>query len=173
MAAKAFEHEPNVHIAILNCELYKDICLEDEVVDYPGIRLFKPDETIEWYDQERTKDVIIDWINRKCGTMRREDGLLNEQAGIITDAKSLVAKFMKKPSEKLIPKMKKIVGADFYVKVMERILAKGVEATRKDAQTMENILEQRKGSPTALDGMKKRLNVFMEFLNQTELGKEL
>jgi hypothetical protein len=47
---------------------------------------------------------------------------------------------------------------------MERYLAKGLDQLVTDKLTMEGILATREGSAAALDGMKRRLNVFLEFI---------
>ena len=60
--------------------------------------------------------------------------------------------------------MAEIKGSDIYLKVMDRIMTKGVEQIKKDVEIMKGILDSRKSSIKALDGIKRRFNVFNEFL---------
>jgi protein disulfide-isomerase A6 len=131
---------------------------------YPSIKLFQNNQTIE-YDGGRRAADVVNFINTKCGTERGTDGLLNDQAGLIPEAGNLTEEFLgAEDKASYLPKMKAIAGAEFYVKVMERYIAKGPEQIGKDLETMVEILDARRGSPTALDGMKRRFNVFAEFL---------
>jgi hypothetical protein len=76
----------------------------------------------------------------------------------------LVTEFLAAQSKAdVIERAKKIAGAEFYVKVMERWVAKGSEQVAKDVGVMRELLEQKKGSKKALDGIKRRYNVFAKF----------
>jgi hypothetical protein len=44
--------------------------------------------------------------------------------------------------------------------VMQRIIEKGQKVIGEDVRKLRKVLEERKGSPTAIDGVKVRLNVF-------------
>lgn len=171
LAAAAFEPDTNITIGAVNCEQYKNFCDERfSVSGFPTIKLLKnPDDEPIPYSGPRTVKGIADFINENCGTERGVDGLLNDEAGIIPAATDIVQNYLSalkdsKDTAIYIAKMKEIEGADFYVKVIERINAKGLEQLAKDVDTMKGILEARKGSPKSLDGMKRRYNVFLEFL---------
>jgi hypothetical protein len=66
--------------------------------------------------------------------------------------------------DEIIEKMKKVAGAEFYVKAMERYVAQGNHQIQKDVQVMREMLDMRHGSMKALDGMKRRYNIFIKFL---------
>ncbi|OHT17640.1 Thioredoxin family protein [Tritrichomonas foetus] len=166
IAAAAFQVEEDAAIGTVNCELYKEFCDGVGVSGYPSIKLFKDNSSIE-YDGPRTADGVASFINKNCGTERAANGLLLDTAGIVDEATPLVKEFLAGKADAL-ERMKAIKGAEFYVKVMERINAKGVEQVQKDMETMNKILTARKGSYKALDGMKRRYNVFNEFIPKPE-----
>ncbi|KAH0788995.1 Thioredoxin family protein [Histomonas meleagridis] len=164
IAANAFQADPQIVVSRLDCEKYKDICSKYGVDGFPTIKLFKEGETID-YSGSRTAESVVNFINDNCGTERDVNGLLNDAAGLIKDAAPIVAEFLTAEDKSpLVEKMKAVSGAEFYVKVMERYIAKGQEQIKKDIETMSKILESRKGSFASLDGMKKRLNVFEQFI---------
>jgi N-methylhydantoinase B/oxoprolinase/acetone carboxylase alpha subunit len=95
------------------------------------------------------------------------DGNLNDEVGrILTpEVKKLVAAFKAGGDrQKLVNEMKAIDGADLYVRVMERIIANGYTTIESDVKKMSDVVKQRKGSNVSIDGVKRRLNVFREFL---------
>jgi hypothetical protein len=67
--------------------------------------------------------------------------------------------------------MKAIEGGEFYVRVMERYLPTGLDKLRKDVAGMAAILQERTGSIASLDGLKRRYNVFRQFLPAVESGE--
>ncbi|KAH0789115.1 Thioredoxin family protein [Histomonas meleagridis] len=164
IAANAFQADPQIVISRLNCDEYNDFCEKNDIPGFPTIRLFKDGE-FEKYTGKRTAEAVVNFINDKCGTERAVNGLLNDKAGLIEEAAPIVTEFLSSTEkEPIVEKMKAIKGAEFYVKVMERYIAKGQEQIEKDIETMNNLLEARKGSFASLDGMKKRLNVFQQFV---------
>ena len=172
IAANAFQADPQIVVSRVNCEEYNGFCEEHGVEGFPTIMLFKDGE-VEQYSGKRTAEAVVNFINEKCGTERAVNGLLNDEAGLIEEAAPIVTEFLGSSDKSpLVEKMKAIKGAEFYVKVMERYLAKGTEQIEKDIETMEKILQSRKGSFTSLDGMKKRLNVFRQFVPKEEPTKE-
>ena len=163
-AAFIYQSEPNVTIGSVNCRRYADLCASQDIEDLPSIKFYLNGNLVE-YDTPLNLRGIINFINSKCGTERDMDGLLNDTAGLIPEANEIVKEFLS-ASDKIgcIEKMKKIKGADFYVKVMERYLLKGIEQVENDLKKMGQLLDDRKGSQQSLDQMKKRYNVFLLFV---------
>jgi hypothetical protein len=105
-----------------------------------------------------TRD-LVDLINAQCGTERAD------HVGTIPDADVIAMGFVfASNKEDLIEQMKKIEGADFYVKVMERFMDKRLEKLKQDAIDMKNCLEKVTVSKAALDTMKRRYNVYPKFV---------
>jgi protein disulfide-isomerase A6 len=168
IAAAAFVGEPNVSIGTLNCDKYHQLCENSDLKGFPTIKLFKNGSIIPFSDR-RNADGVISFMNSNCGTERAIGGLLNDEAGLVNETRPIVESFLKagdKPAE--IEKMKKIEGAEFYVKVMERIVAKGEAAVERDLAKMREMLDERKLSWTALDVLKKRSNIFRQFVVKKE-----
>jgi protein disulfide-isomerase A6 len=162
-AAKAFLADgPAVLFGNVNCATYQEFC-KDYLRAYPTIQLFLNGNN-ETYDGDRTIGAVLDFVNGRCGTNRRADGLLGDDAGIIPEASAVAREFAGAHDNSIfLEKMKAIPGAELYVKVIERFLLKGAEQVKQDMATMWRILDARKGSYASLDGLKKRYNVFREF----------
>jgi thiol-disulfide isomerase/thioredoxin len=164
-----FQSDPNVSAGSIDCDKYREICSKQRIEFYPTVRIAKDDN---WHESDgRGVDELLGFVNKECGTERGRDGLLNDEAGTNPTADKLVRQFLAaKDKLAVIEAMKSIEGAEFYVRVMERYLANGVEKLQKDVAGMEVILNQRTGSLSSLDGLKRRYNVFRRFLPVTEDG---
>lgn len=165
VAAHAFVAEENVSIAKMNCDEYKEYCEQFDVQGFPTVKLFKgalADPVA--FEGERTPENVINFVNTHCGTEREVGGLLNEKAGLIEAAGPIVEEFLTGDKAAAIEKMKAVDGAAFYVKVMDRYVAKGADQVEKDMNTMKTILDAKKGSWKSMDGMKMRFNVFSQFI---------
>ena len=169
IAATSFVGEPNVSVAKVNCEEYHELCQNWGVEGFPTIKLFKGslEEPLK-YEGQRTAQGVVEFINAQCGTQREVGGLLNSLAGLVEEAAPAVQEFLSGAHEAAMEKIKKIKGAEFYLKVMERYLQKGKEQVVKDMDTMMGILTAKKSSWLAMDGMKKRYNVFAQFVPTPE-----
>jgi protein disulfide-isomerase A6 len=172
-----FEGDPNITIGVINCDTAAGLCLQAGI-DFEA-EVDEDDDQMEWesrakiwnrgtwlnYTKSLTTMTMIPNINKICGTDRAHNGLLSERAGRIPAADQLALKFVNsEDQEELIEAAKKIKGTEFYVKVMERLAAGGIEKLRSDLQTMKKIMNERKGSVASLDAMKKRFNVINQFL---------
>lgn len=162
--ALIFEPESNISIAAINCEKYIDICDGNEITKRPSFWLIKNGTWMEYTDASFER-FMIRFINKECGAERDMTGLLDEHAGTIEEANAVAKEFMNSDDkESSLAKMKQIAGADFYVRVMERIMKKGVDETINDVARMKKMLDERKSGIAALDGLKKRYNVFGQFV---------
>jgi thioredoxin-like negative regulator of GroEL len=168
LAAASFLPEPNVSIGTVNCGQYQELCENHNITGFPTIKLFK-DGNISDFAGSRTADGVINYMNTNCGTQRGIGGLLNDEAGLVAEAQPIAEAFLKAEDKNVeLAKMKAVKGAEFYVKVMERYLSGGEAMLEKDLAKMQEILTARKTSWNALDGMKKRFNIFRQFIIKKE-----
>ena len=173
IAAGAFKFENSTIIGSVNCDKYKSFCEEHNIQGFPTIQLFKESQPVE-YSGDRSAQGIVTFLNENCGTERGIDGLLHEKSGLIEEAQPIIQEFLlENDKTESIKKMEKIQGSDFYIKVMKRIQEKGIETAKKDMIIMQNILSTQKGSISSLDGLKKRLNIYTQFIpvQQEEIPK--
>jgi hypothetical protein len=90
---------------------------------------------------------------------------LSDVAGLVREAQPLVSEFLESDDKRaVIEKMKKVAGAAFYVKVMERYVTNGPEQVNLDVGSILALMDLKKSSWNAVDGMKRRLNVFKQFI---------
>jgi thioredoxin-like negative regulator of GroEL len=168
LAANAFLGDaPNETFGQVNCDQFREFC-KDYADGYPTIALFV-NGVNKSYQGDRTLAGVASFVNAECGTERGTNGLLVDTAGLVPEASAIAQQFIAAADKSgFLEKMKSIPGADFYVKVVERFLAKGEEQIKKDIATMEGILVARKGSSASLDGIKRRYNVFVQFVPKPE-----
>ncbi|OHT05991.1 Thioredoxin family protein [Tritrichomonas foetus] len=133
-----------------------------------NVKFFGDDVEIVEFRGRRHATAVAEFINTNCGTERGSNGLLIDSAGLLEEAKPIMEEFLLAKSENdkesSISEMKALNNAEFYVKAMQRINAKGIYQLEKDLEIMMKILNERKGSASAIDGMKKRYNIFEAFL---------
>jgi protein disulfide-isomerase A6 len=166
LAALAFQPELNITLGLTNCDQYHELCEEYDVKGYPTIKLFK-NGIVQPYAGGRLAEGVVDFVNKQCGTERSVSGLLNDRAGLVNNTEIIVNEFMQSEDKQaVITRTKAVEGAEFYVTVMERYMKGGIGQLEKDVAIMSGLLDERKGSWTALDGMKKRLNVFRAFVRK-------
>jgi len=164
ITAAAFESE-DITIGTLNCIKFHEVCNNRSITGYPTIRLYKEGQIIE-FNQDRSPESVVSFINSNCGTHRRADGLLDDTVGLVEGAYELCQKYITVPAEErdeIKQKIAALPGTEFYMKVISRIEAKGVDTVAEAMKTMINLLDNKKGSQKSLDGMKTRFNVFTEF----------
>jgi protein disulfide-isomerase A6 len=167
-AAASFEPEPNVSIGTANCDQYHELCDSYEIKGFPTLKLFSNDTIIE-FTGTRTTEGVITFLNGLCDTQRAIGGLLNDEAGLLIEAQPIVEAFLEADDKTAeVAKMKAVKGAEFYVKVMERFVTGGEALLEKDMAKMREIFAARKTSWNALDGMKRRYNVFAQFIAKKE-----
>jgi hypothetical protein len=93
---------------------------------------------------------------------------MSDWAGTIPEADAIARNFTAaEEKEPWIEEMRRVPGAEFYVKLMEKYMEKGVEQLIKEAQSIRANLDRRTSAPATLDSMKVRYNVYMRFLPRT------
>ena len=164
-AAEIFEDEENVTIGIIRCDKYKDLCKKVRDDGYPVATRFTYGREMPFNDIALVNFVVED-INDNCGTHRKLDGTIEDDIGVIPEAKEYVKLFMEGDEEQkkeAIEKIKTIKGASYYVKVMERINKEGIEKVKETIHKMEKMMVNRSISRKNRDIIKKNYNVFRVF----------
>jgi protein disulfide-isomerase A6 len=163
LAANSFAGESTIAVGVVNCEQDADFCAEYGVKLFPTVWLFNQGRKVPYAGERHVRDAVA-FLNDKCGARRAVGGLLDDTVGLLEEARPLVASFVANPSDDIVEQLRDVEGAEFYVTAMKRYREGGLEQIRKDMATIEEALEDRRGSWAALDGMKKRLNVLTQFV---------
>jgi protein disulfide-isomerase A6 len=161
--SRIFHPDGNVSVGSLACENFTSYCSTYNISSYPLLVLFQDGAPIR-YEGLIYLPGVVEFVNGHCGTHRGNDGLLTDDIGTVPEADALIPSFLSssdKPS--VVDQMKQIPGASFYVRVMERYLAKGPEATEKDIQSMLEMMRSKQGSISKFDEMKQKFNIFLKF----------
>ena len=167
--ARAFQLEKNVTICAINCESYRAFCREQNIQKDPTIiELYQGKRTI--YTEETDPDKMLAYINNKISSRRERSGLLDETVGLVENTKLIIEKFIGNCStieekQAAIEEMKKVQGADFYVRVMQRIVKDGIEKIFEITEEMQDLFDAMSESPKILDSIRPKYNVYQQFLN--------
>lgn len=160
--AETYEPEPDVNIGLFNCARHTVYCEEKNMTLLPAMYVIRDDQWIV-VDEAMWARFLVMHINEICDKHRELGGLLDANAGTVKEADKLSEKFFDGRNKlKVIEKIRKIPGAEFYAKVMEQIIAKGKKAVEESAEKLNELLLLHKGSWSVLDEMQKRYNVFMK-----------
>jgi protein disulfide-isomerase A6 len=167
-----YEPDPTVVIGVVNCSKHADFCQARRAVRNPRegdeplsiIQIYSRD-TWSVYEEAYQMDTWIATVNEECNVGRKVDGLLIDEAGRIPQADEIARDFVEALNKQpLVEKLKAIEGAELYLKVIERFTAGGLDQLKKDVDSMKRNLDERKGSQAVLDGMKRRYNVYQQFI---------
>jgi len=174
--ASAYINEPNVVIAKVDADKYRDIGGRYGVQGFPTIKFFSKNgkESPEDYDGERELPGFVTYINGKANTKRTADGTLDESAGRISSLDDLVKEFISATGAARSTVLKRaeeaakaLTGDDtfsgkVYTKVMSSIIEKGNDYVTSETQRLNNML---KGSISnaKLDEFTKRKNILAVF----------
>jgi protein disulfide-isomerase A6 len=159
-----YEFETYITMNWFNCLKYPEPCTKLNITEFPRIMRYN---STAWktYNGSHRLDWMVNFVNLECGAERAVDGMLNDRAGTIRAADEIAQEFIiAEDKESVIEKMKKVKGSAFYVKVMERYIAKGAEQLLKDVELMEATFAKRTVVSPALDAMKRKYNVCRKFL---------
>ncbi|OHT14834.1 Thioredoxin family protein [Tritrichomonas foetus] len=165
--AYAFYYEHNVSVGSIDCKMFNEICMKYSIHETPVIKLFKGNKVIPYF-QEKSISKFVDFINHECGTNRRKDGLLSDNAGVLPEMDPFVDDFLNKGTEKqkeVINRIKVMNGTQLYVNVMERISSKGFDILKDDMQMMKKVLDGRNVSAKSLNNIKLKYNIMKQFVN--------
>lgn len=163
-------------IGAVNCDEYKDLCQKHDVAGYPTLRFFTGSES-EKYEQGRSMDDFVSYINEKTGLDLSPDGGVTSDAGVITELKEYVGSYMKAASDvdrseimnKCVEKMKdlgKYANNNFkyYKNVFTKIAEQGVGYVKKEKNRLTRMIESTDTlKPTQRRNFMRRLNVLSDF----------
>ncbi|KAJ3092693.1 hypothetical protein HK102_004155 [Quaeritorhiza haematococci] len=182
--ARDFATESKCVVANVDATTSKDIADEYEVTGYPTIKFFPAGgKDIKAnpipYENARTEEAFVEFLNSKCGTQRTVGGGLLPEAGRIDALDKLAKQFMSsKDRASVIEEAKKAAAAEkakyapYYVKVMEKI-NKSEEYPVKEAARLERILKSGTTTPEKSDDLAIRKNILAAFEKGEEEEKRI
>ncbi|KAI7897617.1 thioredoxin-like protein [Cokeromyces recurvatus] len=169
----AFANEPNVVIAKINAADEADIGQEFDIEGYPTIKLFPAGESTPFaYSGARSEAAFISFLNEHTGTKRKVGGGLESDAGRIPELDELAIRFMTHQKEKREEIQKeaqqfaKELGtryANYYAKIMEKMLVNGDKFLDTEKQRLSKILKSDDVSSSKLDDFNIRQNILASF----------
>lgn len=180
--AYLFSEEENVVIGAVNCDENKDLCEKHDVAGYPTLRFFS-ESASEKYEQGRTLENFVTYINDKAGLDLSADGGVFPDAGVITELKEHVGSYMKAASDidrsdimnKCVEKMKDLgtyanKNFKYYKNVFTKIAEQGVGYVKKEKDRLTRMIESADSlKPTQRRNFMRRLNVLSAF-DSSDMG---
>lgn len=191
--ARAFKDEDDVVVALMNADdqANKPIAQRFEVKSFPTIKFFPKDWTFPMaYPGGRSAEQFANFLNEHCGTQRAATGLLNDVAGTVGELNDLASAYIASiPSrEEVYEKAKAYVtnltssaseaasgasdeaskkarvAAEYYVRAMERIKAKGDAWLEKERNRLSGLLSSQSMAGKKLDELKVKINILNAFV---------
>jgi protein disulfide-isomerase A6 len=145
------------------------------VSGYPTIKFFpKGSSTPVPYEGGRTEADFVAYLNEHCGTHRAVGGGLNEQAGRLAQLDTLASRFFSATAdarsavyEEALALAKTLgVGANPYIKVMEKVVNGSDGYLVKETKRLGSILAKKTLAPAKLDELKIKANILAAFAAQ-------
>ncbi|KAI8814042.1 disulfide isomerase-like 2-1-like protein [Cladochytrium replicatum] len=170
--ARTFALESECVVANLDAEASKDVAEKYSVTSFPTLKFFpkgsKGDDFVA-YEGQRTEEDFVKFLNEKCGTKRKAGGGYLPEAGRVDELDDLAERlFATTEAEKLkevvkkaktVAKKVKDSTAAYYVKVFEKVVAKGGAYLDQEITRLEKILAAGNTGVDRADGMHLRINV--------------
>jgi len=171
--ATAFANEPNVVIANIDADKFRDIGGRYGVTGFPTIKFFPKanKETPEPYEGPRELNDFVSFMNRNAGTKRTPEGKLDNTAGRHLELDALVAKFFTDDQKSIIASAEEIVKTlsgdalaigKMYVKYMTTIVEKGKDWIETEVARLERMASNHV-TPAKLDDFTRRKNILSAF----------
>jgi hypothetical protein len=158
-----FSRERGVGIGFVDCSKMIKFCQSVYVSAAPPIRLSLGDKIFD-FEENRDFDKILWFVNSNLGTFRKEDGELNDVAGLIPNVFQFVQEFMNSESKSsALEAIRKIEGTEYYVSVMKKLPKEGGRFLDTEIQKYENWAKQAVDKPELRDAAIRNLNVLKEF----------
>eukprot|EP00817_Percolomonadidae_sp_ATCC50343_P005799 CAMPEP_0117423322 /NCGR_PEP_ID=MMETSP0758-20121206/3976_1 /TAXON_ID=63605 /ORGANISM="Percolomonas cosmopolitus, Strain AE-1 (ATCC 50343)" /LENGTH=365 /DNA_ID=CAMNT_0005206455 /DNA_START=11 /DNA_END=1108 /DNA_ORIENTATION=- len=174
---ETFARESNCVVAKVDADAHKSLGSKFDVKGFPTIKFFpKGSKEPVDYNGGREEQNFIDFLNDKCGTNRQLGGLPGRSAGIVATLNPLAREFVEankserqdllkqaeeKASEVKLESLQK--PAAYYVKVMNKIEAKGNDYPTTESARLNRIKENGQLSGDKLDYLQVRLNILSKF----------
>ncbi|KAK9474938.1 thioredoxin-like protein [Dipodascopsis tothii] len=180
--ANVFKNDKDVVIAKMDATdpASKQTPPQYGVGSYPTIKWFAKgakDAPVE-YEQGRSVEDFVAYVNQQAGTHRRPDGSLDASAGLIPKLDALAAKFVEAVREgalddahAILTDAKVAAGlttagvkeAEYYIKVFEKVLADGEGYLVKESLRLGSILKKGTLAKAKADDFAVRKNILMAF----------
>jgi protein disulfide-isomerase-like protein len=151
--AQAFANEPNVVVAKIDADKYREIGEKHGVSGFPTLKWFGKNnkENPDAYDESRDLQTFVNYINNKAGTHRSIAGRLAATAGRIASLDELAKQFITSTTkDDIITQAEKLIAeladaakdsASFYVKYMKAIKTKGDAFITTELARLVRLLE--------------------------------
>jgi len=142
--ANAFKTESNCIVAKVNADEHKELGTKYGVTGFPTLKFF-PKGNKKGEDAQRFESVqgFVDYLNKKCGTHRTEDGRLTKEAGTNNELNELSKKYINSSKEErksIQSKASNVIGnnknLEFYTRVMASIDSKGADYVKNESQRL-------------------------------------
>jgi len=178
--AATFQNDPNVVIASLDADKYRDLAQQYEISGYPTLKWFpKNNKDGEAYNGGRTPEDFVQFINEHTGTQRTLGGFLNKLAGRIEKFDTLAKKFIENEDERaaILSDLEKAAAKEkgaakdhlkFYALSMKRIIEKGVTFVKNEQARLRRLVESSSVSPKNRDSFTIRANILDAFSKDDE-----
>ncbi|KAI8336478.1 thioredoxin-like protein [Blakeslea trispora] len=170
--ASVFANEPNCVVAKIDADKEKAIGTEFEISGFPTIKFFPAgaSEPIA-YEGGRTEAAFVDFLNKHCGTQRVVGGGFMPSAGRIRTLDELAIRFIKDANTRqqvqaeAVEAAKKIGSryANYYAKVMEKVLAQGEEFLNTEKARLAKVAGSSDVTSAKLDDFNIRKNILAVF----------
>jgi len=174
--ANVYANEPNVVVAKIDADKYKDIGGKYGVSGFPTLKWFSRNnkETPEDYSGGRDVDSFVQFINSKSGINRLASGRLSSNAGRISSLDAITSGFVASDKkEALISNAEAIVAelsgdqktnGGIYVKLMQVIQKRGNDFVDTETARVDKMLEGSGISASKVDELTIRRNILQSFV---------
>jgi protein disulfide isomerase-like 2-2 len=191
--AQVFARDSNCVVAKIDADDTEnaDIKKRFQISGFPTINFFPAGSNDKWprpYLKERTVDDFVHFLNEKCHTFRNRDGSLTAFAGRLPALDGFASRFYQaaaalrssilSEATKYMEELRtndvtgaKTSAAQYYVRVMERIMRDGTEYVKRESGRIGKLLQKHVDGVSRLTGEKldelqRKANVLSAFLNE-------
>ncbi|KAJ7523579.1 hypothetical protein O6H91_18G055000 [Diphasiastrum complanatum] len=177
--ASAFKAEKDVIIAELDVDAHKAISDRYGVEAYPTVMIFtKQNKAGETYDNVRSLDAIVEFVNQNAHTSRNSMGHLKDEVGRVGVMDEIVNVFLStKLMERIAILSKAEAAADeleessieygkIYIKILKKMLEKGEDYVKKEHERLQRLLYSTLHHEKA-DELKIKQNILSSFVKAT------
>uniref|UniRef100_A0A1D1YIZ3 protein disulfide-isomerase n=1 Tax=Anthurium amnicola TaxID=1678845 RepID=A0A1D1YIZ3_9ARAE len=172
--AQDYAQESGCIVANMDATKNEEVAKKYDVKGFPTIKFFPKGEnkTAINYQDGRSEQDFVKFLNKNCGTHRLVGGGLSEEAGRIPELDALAIKFIKASTQKdadlIITETKAAAKksdskfAQYYAKVMEKIKEKE-DYVDKEIVRLDKVIKSGTISPSKVDDFTIRKNILANF----------
>jgi len=186
--AKTYAEEPDVVVSIVDADAHKAIGNKEDVKGYPTIKFFPrgADSSATVYEAGRDLESFVTYINKAAGTDVLPSGQVLPQAGVVESLRDGVSTFLAAAATERdtlkVAFEERLASLDararkhgqYYLKVMDRVKAKGDAWLTTEKARLSGLLESAKPgvmTEAQMRNMRRRLNVIDYFIKA--LGQDV